>query len=219
MKPSNFTSKPFGSVLQNAESEIVARNIMVILSRTGNTFRNLTWEEYKKERLQDGDFSQNEYEHFQSVIDYCKSADTAKLFSKEWAKQFETQAASDADILENLTKEDLIKIVANMHDTIQEWDDGYGLSDADAKMLIKVGDACASYCVKKDDWELTETGGSKKSIPESVANPLATAVASIRSNFELWCGGKIKDGVFSFHLQNNLSQIEKDLFGWNFKKS
>ena len=212
MKPSNFTSYPFDSVLQNSESETVAKNIMVILSRTGDRFRPLTWEEYKKERLQDGVFSQNEYEYFQSVIDYCKSADTAKLFSKEWSKQFET---SDTDILENLTKEDLIKVVANMHDTIQEWGDGYGLSDADAKMLIKVGDACASYCVNKDDWELTETGGDSK---KSVANSVATAVASIRSNFELWSGGKIEDGAFSFHLESNLSQIENDL-GWNFKKS
>lgn len=36
-------------------------------------------------------------------------------------------------------------------------------------------------------------------------------VASIRSNFEMWRKGEIKDGAFSWHLQNNLLQIEKEL--------
>lgn len=44
-----------------------------------------------------------------------------------------------------------------------------------------------------------------------VNNSLPIAVASIRSNFELWRKGEIKDGAFSFHLQNNLLLIEKEL--------
>jgi hypothetical protein len=53
MKPSLFTAQPFDSTLQNSESETIARNIMVILVRTGDTFRELTWEEYKAERLKE----------------------------------------------------------------------------------------------------------------------------------------------------------------------
>lgn len=85
--PSNFTGHPFGSVLQNSESETIARNIMIILERTGNTFRELTWEEYKSERLKDKEFSEREKIFFEKVIDYCKSADTAKCFCKDWYKK------------------------------------------------------------------------------------------------------------------------------------
>jgi hypothetical protein len=52
------------------------------------------------------------------------------------------------NILEKLSKEDLIRIIANMHDTIQEWDNGYGLPKEDAETLIKIGRACTTYCVK-----------------------------------------------------------------------
>lgn len=41
--------------------------------------------------------------------------------------------------LSNLTRLDLIKIIANMHDTIQTWNSGWGLSDNDAKIMTKVG--------------------------------------------------------------------------------
>ena len=86
MKPSDFTSYPWGSVTMNSEAETVATNIMTILSRTGDEFRKLTWEEYKQEREKDGNFSTCERSYFEEVLPYCKSADTAKLFSKEWDK-------------------------------------------------------------------------------------------------------------------------------------
>lgn len=86
MKPSDFTSYPWGSVAGKSEAEVVARNIMVILSRTGNEFRNLDWEEYKEEREKDGNFSPSEKPYFEEVLPYCKSADTAKLFSEKWNK-------------------------------------------------------------------------------------------------------------------------------------
>lgn len=50
----------------------------------------------------------------------------------------------------------------------------------------------------------------------AVSGSLPIAVASIRSNFELWRKGEINDGAFSWHLQNNLLRIEKEL-GWSFK--
>lgn len=50
MKPSNFIAFPIESVFHNYEIEAVARNIMVILARTGDTFRSLEWDEYKAER-------------------------------------------------------------------------------------------------------------------------------------------------------------------------
>jgi len=56
-------------------------------------------------------------------------------------------------LLKKLTKEDLIKVVANMHDTIQEWDNGYGLPQEDAECLVEIGSACAEYCTK-NDWDL-----------------------------------------------------------------
>lgn len=83
-KPSNFTTHPYSSVLQNSESETVAANIMVILKRTGNKWRKLSWEEYKAERLKEGSFTESEKSYFDSVIDYTISPETAKLFSKQW---------------------------------------------------------------------------------------------------------------------------------------
>jgi hypothetical protein len=84
MKPSNFTKFPWNSVLEKSESETVAQNIMKILKRTGNIFRELSWEEYKSERQKDGNFSDIEKSYFDEVIKFCKSADTAKCFSKTW---------------------------------------------------------------------------------------------------------------------------------------
>lgn len=83
--PSEFTVYPWSSLVQNSEKETIARNIMIILSRTGNKFRPLDWEEYHAERECDGgpeDHTEKIY--FNAVIDYCKSADTARLFSESW---------------------------------------------------------------------------------------------------------------------------------------
>ena len=84
MKPSNFMQQPVGSNAQKSEAETVARNIMVILWRTGDQFRKLSWDEYKAERQKDGNFSEKEHAYFDQVIGYCKSADTAALFSPVW---------------------------------------------------------------------------------------------------------------------------------------
>lgn len=88
IKPSAFTKFPMGSTMQKSEAETIARNIMVILARTGDTFRLLTWDEYKTEREKDANFSTGERAYFDVVIDYCKSADTARLFSPVWEKAF-----------------------------------------------------------------------------------------------------------------------------------
>lgn len=58
------------------------------------------------------------------------------------------------NILDNLTKDDLIKVIANMHDAIQEWDNGWGLPKDEADTLIKVGRACCTECSKNNDFTL-----------------------------------------------------------------
>lgn len=98
MKPSIFVCNPMGSVLQKSEAETVASNIMIILSRTENTFRDLTWEEYVKERAEDqrfAKFDHAEQGYFNQVIGYCKSADTAVLFSPAWKKAYEESLISN----------------------------------------------------------------------------------------------------------------------------
>ncbi len=82
--PSDFTNFPLESVLQKCESETIAQNIMKILERTGNVFRELTFEEYRIERLKDGDFSEGEENYFEKVIGYCVDSKCAKLFSEAW---------------------------------------------------------------------------------------------------------------------------------------
>jgi len=86
LKPSNCTANPMGSVSKNWESEKIARNIMVILSRTGNEWRPITWEEYQAERRKDGGFSESEKLYFDRVISYCKSAEDADRFCSSWRK-------------------------------------------------------------------------------------------------------------------------------------
>lgn len=82
--PSDFIIHPWGSVLQNNESETIALNIMRILKRTGDTWRRLEWSEYKEERLKDGNFTEAEKYYFDLALPYCVSQDTAVLFSKSW---------------------------------------------------------------------------------------------------------------------------------------
>jgi hypothetical protein len=84
MNPSQFNKHPYDSAANNAESEVVARNIMVILGRTGDQFRQLTWEEYKSERIKDGNFTEREKQYFQVVVQHCASAENALRFCPHW---------------------------------------------------------------------------------------------------------------------------------------
>lgn len=85
MQPSDFTSQPWSCVFRKSESETIARNIMVILKRTGDQWRELPWEEYKAERLKDGSFSEwKEKPEFERVQPYTTSPDQARLFSPTW---------------------------------------------------------------------------------------------------------------------------------------
>ncbi len=86
MKPSNFLSNPMGSITRKSESETVARNIMVILTRTGDKFRLLGWGEYSTERKEDGNFTKSEQPHFNKVVAHCQSETTARLFSPVWGE-------------------------------------------------------------------------------------------------------------------------------------
>jgi len=83
-QPSDFKDHPYSSTKQNHEAEVVARNIMVILARTGDEWRELSWAEYKAARLEDGNFTGAEGSLFNQVIGFCKSVDTAVLFSPKW---------------------------------------------------------------------------------------------------------------------------------------
>jgi hypothetical protein len=86
-KPSDFTDFPMGSVLSNYEHEQVACNIMVIMSRDRyNDWDPPTWPTYKMIRKQDGGFKMKERALFDKVLPYCKSEDTARLFSPVWAR-------------------------------------------------------------------------------------------------------------------------------------
>jgi hypothetical protein len=90
MKPSVISKVyPWSSVLENSESEVVAQNIAKILKRTGDDWRELTEEEYVRERTNDGNFSTREADLFHKVKGYLKSGDTAKLFCTGWKEALE----------------------------------------------------------------------------------------------------------------------------------
>lgn len=84
MNPSDYTFAPWGSVFGKSECETIARNIMVILKRLGDNWIPLTWEQYKEERLKDGEFTESEKRYFDIVIDYCKDPESAAMVSPMW---------------------------------------------------------------------------------------------------------------------------------------
>lgn len=62
---------PRDSVCQKVEAEIIMSNIVSILYRTKNEWRDLAWEEYKSEREKDGNFTESEKKYFEMVIEYA----------------------------------------------------------------------------------------------------------------------------------------------------
>lgn len=82
--PMNFLTRPDNSVLQKCEAEIIAENIMAILDRTQGIFRELSWEEYKIERLKDKEFTESEKLYFDKVQPYTISGEMANSFSANW---------------------------------------------------------------------------------------------------------------------------------------
>lgn len=87
MKPSNFSKVfPYISVLRKTECEILAKNIMIILKRTGDNWRTITWEEYQEEREKDSNFSLTEKHYFDKVLPYTTSETAARSFSDAWKK-------------------------------------------------------------------------------------------------------------------------------------
>lgn len=51
----------------------------------------------------------------------------------------------------------------------------------------------------------------QKTSKPDISKPIETCVKTIRENFEMWRKGEIKDGVLSFHLNNNLLRLEKQV--------
>lgn len=96
LRPSDLAGRvPYDSELGKANYEFIADNIMIILYRTYNVFRPLSWEEYKKERLKDGEFTESEKKYFDAVIDWCTTPEKARRFSKNW--DIKAQAETDSN--------------------------------------------------------------------------------------------------------------------------
>lgn len=88
-KPSDFALWPKQSLYWKMEPESVAENIMIILARTGDQWTNLSFDEYRKERIRDGDFHKWEEDLFLHVKEYCQSPEMAKSFSPNWALAYD----------------------------------------------------------------------------------------------------------------------------------
>ena len=53
-------------------------------------------------------------------------------------------------LLENLTRKDLINVIALMHDTIEDWNNSLGCSENMTIVLNAVGRACLEHCEEHD---------------------------------------------------------------------
>ncbi len=85
--PSDFLRHPYNSILKDLKYEKIARNIITILARTCDTWRDLSWEEYVKERQKDEDelsLILTEKGYFDIVTPFCKTVELAKLFCPTW---------------------------------------------------------------------------------------------------------------------------------------
>ena len=54
--------------------------------------------------------------------------------------------------LNKMSKNDLIAVIADMHDTVQDWDNGWGYSKEAAENLIDIGDSCVKDCQRRNDF-------------------------------------------------------------------
>lgn len=75
---------PFDSILQKAESEIIAKNIIVIQSRIDNKFQLIDWDIYYFHRMQDGNFSESEKKYFDIISPLLTNEKDVRKFSKAW---------------------------------------------------------------------------------------------------------------------------------------
>lgn len=94
MNPSDFKIHPWNSVLQKSEAESIALNIIIILSRTQNVWRELSWDEYAAERIKDAKTDKggglNEWKEkpfFEQAVSYTVSEEMARTFSPDWNKK------------------------------------------------------------------------------------------------------------------------------------
>ena len=87
--PKDYIGKYWDSVFQNIQTEIVWNNIILILSRTGDYWRTLTWEEYKNERINDAPTDKSGFCEFQEkplfakALPYTSSEKAASDFTKK----------------------------------------------------------------------------------------------------------------------------------------
>lgn len=91
--PKDFMGKPWGSIFQNSETEWVAQNIMKILKRNGDSWRELSWDEYCDVRIADtkdgarGGWNPGlERPLFDKVLPYTVSQEQAEKFAPNWGK-------------------------------------------------------------------------------------------------------------------------------------
>jgi hypothetical protein len=83
MNPSEqkLKGESWGSIFRKSECETIWFNIITILSRTENVWRELSWEEYSKEREKDGNFvNWLEKPYFEKVLSYTLSWELCETF-------------------------------------------------------------------------------------------------------------------------------------------
>jgi len=85
LKPSDFTCHPWDSLTHHFESEIVARNIMLICKRRGDRWGKLTRDDYDTERTKDsGGLSAAELRLFDKIYPRINRVLGAITFSPTW---------------------------------------------------------------------------------------------------------------------------------------
>lgn len=85
LKPSDIKNiRPWNSLSGERSHELVAWNIIIILAITLDTFRPLSWEEYKKHREADGKFDHAEEGMFNRVAPLLTTLEDVQAYSPDW---------------------------------------------------------------------------------------------------------------------------------------
>lgn len=197
--PSIFYEFPMGSVMQKSEPETIARNIMVILKRTGDKFRELPFEEYKEEREKDGEYSGIERLYFESVTKYCSDAKSASLFSPVWEEALseylsEHQQDKPAEVSDTLVVGDLLEGLEFTFTSDKETD-----SYKDIVMLKDKVVAWLNIRNTPDEWNLIQTAISQAPVLYKENKELKDKAELWKNNYAV-CEKDRQDRILEFNV-------------------
>lgn len=58
--------------------------------------------------------------------------------------------------IKNFTKNELISIIANMHEAVQDWENGWGFNDEEGKRIVDFGREASQIANDENLWDVPQ---------------------------------------------------------------